>query len=84
MALKQVPKWARRWPFWDVDATGLGNRPVGFYPGIYACGHIRDGVQLRTSGWCTISFEDFEAMYNLAKQARESDGAKELAIQDQG
>ena len=83
MALKQIHKWARRWAIWDVDATGLGGRPVGFYPGIHEYGHIKDGVQVRTSGhWCTISFKDFEQMYLLAKKARENDGTNKLATKD--
>ena len=74
MALKQIHKWARRWAVWDVDAMGLGDRPMGFYPGIHKAGYIKDGIQLRTSGhWGAISFEDFEQMYLLAKKAREND-----------
>ena len=73
MALRQTAM-AKEWGFWSVDISG--SRQMGFLPGPRMCGVIRDGIALKTTGpWRIVSFADFEAMYLLAKKARENDEA---------
>ena len=58
----------------EVDTAGLTTNGLLFDPGSWLGGSIEDGVNLALPGMFkgtfSISFKDFEEMYELAKEAR--------------
>ena len=59
--------------YWLVDAKSHYGKTIGFVP-VGRFEEARGGVKLGIDHrWGLVSFADFEAMYNLAKAAREND-----------